>query len=366
MRKDYYDILGVPRSASDEELKKAYRKLALAHHPDRNPGDSASEEKFKEINEAYAVLGDPEKRSSYDRFGTVDTGGGFDFGFGRNFDDIFGDLFGDFFGNTQRRRQRKGEDLRYNLEIEFEEAVFGTEEEIEIPRDEKCPQCKGSRIEPGCQPVVCKHCNGRGQLRYSQGFFTINKACEYCNGEGYLIKDPCKVCKGRGHIRTNKSLKVNIPPGVDTGVRLKMRGEGAQGLHDTTPGDLYIVLRVAEHPVFEREGDDIVVHTEVQFPLLCLGGEITVPTVEGETVIKLSAGTQPGKSYRLKGLGAPKTNGYGRGDEIVYVHAKVPTSLTDKQKTLLEELSRTLINGDGAVTHNKGIKERFKEFFDRQ
>jgi molecular chaperone DnaJ len=366
MKKDYYDILGVPRTATEEELKKAYRKLALAYHPDRNPGDKGSEEKFKQINEAYAVVGDSEKRSIYDQYGTAEPGGGFESGFGRNFDDIFGDLFSDFFGGTQRRRQRKGEDLRYNLDIEFEEAIFGTEKEIEIPKDERCPQCKGSRIEPGFQPVVCKQCNGRGQLRYSQGFFTISKTCEACNGEGHIIKDPCKMCKGRGYTRTKKSLKVNIPPGVDTGVRLKMRGEGAQGLHDTAPGDLYIVLRVKEHQVFEREGDDIVVHIEVHFPLLCLGGEITVPAVEGETVIKLAPGTQPGKSYRLRGLGAPKANGYGRGDEIVYVHAKVPTSLTDKQKTLLEDLSKELINGDGAVTHTKGIKERFKEFFDHQ
>jgi molecular chaperone DnaJ len=366
MRKDYYDLLGVPRTATDEELKKAYRKLALTYHPDRNPGNKGAEEKFKEINEAYAVLGDAEKRSSYDRFGTAEPGGGFDVGFGRNFDDIFGDLFSDFFGGTQRRRQRKGDDLRYNLDIEFEEAIFGTEREIEIPKDERCPQCKGSRIEPGFQPVVCKQCNGHGQLRYSQGFFTINKTCEACNGEGHIIKDPCKMCKGRGSIRTKKNLKVNIPPGVDTGVRLKMRGEGVQSLHDTAPGDLYIVLGVKEHHIFEREGDDIIIHTEVQFPLLCLGGEITVPTVEGETTIKLAPGTQPGKSYRLRGLGAPKANGYGRGDEIVYVHAKVPTNLTDKQKMLLEELSKELTNGDGAVTHTKGMKERFKEFFDHQ
>ncbi len=366
MRKDYYEILGVLRTATDEELKKAYRKLALTYHPDRNPGNKGSEEKFKEINEAYAVLGDSEKRSSYDRFGTAEPGAGVDFGFSGNFNDIFGDLFGDFFGGTQRRRQKKGDDLRYNLDIEFEEAIFGTEKELEIPKDERCPQCKGSRIEPGFQPVVCKHCNGRGQLRYSQGFFTINKTCEYCNGEGHIIKDPCKMCKGRGYVRSTKNIHVTIPPGVDTGVRLKMRGEGAQGLHDTTAGDLYIVLRVKEHPVFEREGDDVVLHTEVHFPLLCLGGELTVPTVDGETAIKINAGTQAGRSFRLRGLGAPKANGYGRGDEVVYVHAKVPTKLTEKQKSLLEELSREL-NGDEEPGHaTKGFKDRFKEFFDHR
>ncbi len=366
MRKDYYEILGVPRTATEEELKKAYRKLALAHHPDRNSGDKSAEEKFKEINEAYAVLGDAEKRMHYDRFGTVDDNGSiFDFGFGRNFDDIFGDLFSDFFGGTQRRRQKKGEDLRYNLEIEFEEAIFGVEKEIELPRDERCPQCKGSRVEPGFQPIVCKQCGGRGQLRYSQGFFTINKTCEQCGGEGHVIKDPCKACKGRGYIRTKKKLNVKIPPGVDTGVRLKMRGEGAQSISDSIPGDLYIVLRVKEHPVFERAGDDIIVHTSVSFPLLCLGGEIRVPTVDGETMIKLSQGTQPGKTYRLKGLGAPKANGYGRGDEVVHVHVQVPTDLTEKQRALLEELSRELTNGDG-VSHAKGFKEKFREFFERR
>jgi molecular chaperone DnaJ len=366
MRKDYYNVLGVQPTATGEELKKAYRKLALLYHPDRNHGDKSTEEKFKEINEAYAVLGDPEKRGHYDRFGTVDdNGSAFDFGVGRNFDDIFGDLFNDFFGGTQRRRQRKGEDLRYNLEIEFEEAVFGVEKEIELPKDERCPECKGSRVEPGFQPAVCKHCGGRGQLRYSQGFFTINKTCEYCNGEGHIIKDPCKTCKGRGYIKTKKKLNVKIPPGVDTGVRLKVRGEGAQGAHDTAPGDLYIVLRAKEHPLFERNGDDIIIHAAVNFPLLCLGGEIRVPTVDGESTVKLAPGTQPGKSYRLKGLGAPKANGYGRGDEVVYVHVQVPTDLTEKQKLLLEELSKELSNGDG-VGHARGFKEKFREFFDRQ
>ncbi len=367
MRKDLYEILGVPRNATDEEIKKAYRKLALAYHPDRNRGDQEAEEKFKEINLAYEVLGDPEKRANFDRFGTGDRSGAFyDFGFGRNFDDIFGDLFSDFFGGTQRRRARKGDDLRYNLEIEFEEAVFGTEKEIEIPVEMRCGACGGSRIEPGFQPAVCKACNGKGQARYTQGFFTINRTCEHCGGEGQVIKDPCKACKGRGVVRSRKKVKINVPPGVDTGTRLKLRGEGAQGQHDTAPGDLYVVLKVKEHSVFEREGDDVYVHTEVSFPILCLGGEIKVPTLDGEMELKIPSGTSPEKVFRLKGLGVPKTNGYGRGDEFVHLHISVPSAVTDRQRELLEELSKEFKMAGGAETEAQasGFRQKFKDFFD--
>jgi molecular chaperone DnaJ len=364
MRKDYYQILGVSRTATDEEIKKAYRKLALTHHPDRNQGDKEAEEKFKEINEAYEVLGDGEKRQHFDRFGTVDASGGtvFDFGFGRNFDDVFGDLFSDFFGGTQRKRTRKGDDLRYNLEIEFEEAVFGVEKEIELPKEERCSHCKGSRSEPGFQPETCTPCNGRGQVRYSQGFFTINRTCEHCNGEGQVIKHPCKACKGKGSVRAKKKISVKIPPGVDTGSRLKMRGEGAKVQGDAVPGDLYIVVKVKEHPVFEREGDDIHVFAQANFPLLCLGGEIKVPTVEGEISVKVTPGTQPGKVFRLKGLGVTRANGYGRGDELIHLFVTVPTDLTERQRGLLEELAVEL--NDGVGVSRKGFKEKFLEFFE--
>jgi len=248
VRKDYHQILNVAHEATDEEIKKAYRKLALKYHPDRNPHNKEAEERFKEISEAYEVLSDQEKRFRYERFGGADDSGSiFDSGFRGNFDDIFNDLFSDFFGG-QRQREKKGEDLRYNLQIEFEEAVFGVEKEIEVPKEERCPACNGSRMEPGYKPSVCKACAGRGQVRHSHGFFTINRTCEYCNGEGFIIKDPCKACRGKGSVKTKKTLKIKVPPGVDTGARLKLRGEGAQGYGATTPGDLYIVLHVKEHP----------------------------------------------------------------------------------------------------------------------
>jgi len=368
MRRDLYEILGVDRTATDDEIKKAYRKLALTYHPDRNRGDQEAEEKFKEINLAYEILGDSEKRATFDRFGTADPTGAFsDFGFTRNFDDIFGDLFSDFFGGSQRRKTRKGDDFRYNLEIDFEEAVFGAEKEIEIPKEVRCSACGGSKVEPGFQPVTCKACNGKGQARYTQGFFTINRTCDHCGGEGHIIKDPCKACKGRGTVRAKKNLKINIPPGVDTGTRLKMRGEGGQGEHDTVAGDLYVVLKVREHPIFEREGDDIYVHTEVSFPILCLGGEIRVPTLDGEVGLKVPPGTPAEKVFRLKGLGVPKTNGYGRGDQFVHLHIAIPKTVTDRQRSLLEELSKEFqTNGAGTEGQTQGFKQKFKEFFDRK
>ena len=364
MRRDYYETLNVSKNATEEELKKAYRKLALNYHPDRNPGNKQAEEKFKEINEAYEVLSNPDKRLRYDRFGTADDAGNFfDFGFNGNLDNVFNDIFSDFFGGqSQRQRARKGEDLRYNLEIEFEEAVFGIEKEIEISKEERCPACKGSRIEPGCQPVVCKSCGGRGQVRQSHGFFTINRTCEYCGGDGHIIKDPCKSCKGKGQVKTKKKMKLKIPPGVDTGARLKLRGEGMQGYADTHAGDLYVVLHVKEHPLFEREGDDILVQIDVTFPLLCIGGEITIPTIKGDAKMTIPAGTQPGKVFRMKGLGVAKSDGYGKGDEVIHLNIVIPASLTEKQRLLMEELAKEFSQDIGVT--DKGFKEKFKQFFD--
>lgn len=366
MKKDYYEILGVSKNATDEELKKAYRKLALQYHPDRNPCDKEAEDMFKEINEAYEVLSDPQKKLRYERFGSADNSGTvFDFGFGGNFDNVFNDLFSDFFGGTQQRqRAQKGDDLRYNLEIDFEEAVFGVEKELEIPRYERCPSCNGSRIEAGYQPVSCKHCGGRGQVRQSHGFFTINRTCEYCNGEGYIIKNPCKACKGKGQIKTKKKVKIKIPPGVDTGTRLRVRGEGMQGYNDTHPGDLYVVLSVRAHDIFEREGYDIIVRIDVNFPLLCLGGEISVPTIEGNKTITIPPGAQPDKIFRIKGFGVVKSNGRGKGDEIVFLKLIIPATLTEKQSSLIKELAKEFDSDD--MTADKGFKEKLFQFFERK
>jgi molecular chaperone DnaJ len=361
MRRDYHQILNVTREATADEIKKAYRKLALQYHPDRNPGNKEAEERFKEISEAYAILSDHQKRSHYERYGEAGEGSFFDFGFRGNFDNVFNDLFSDFFGQ-QRQREQKGDDLRYNLDIEFEEAVFGVEKEIEIPKEERCTTCNGSRVEPGHQPIVCRQCGGRGQVRDTHGFFTINRTCGACNGEGQIIKNPCKACKGRGYGQTKKVLKIKIPPGVDAGARLKMRGEGMFRPGDTHPGDLYIVLNVKEHGLFEREGDNIIVQIDVTFPLLTLGGKIKIPTLEGEKEIDIPSGTQPGRVIRLKGFGIAKSNGYGKGDQLVYLNIVIPTTLTDKQKGLLEELA-TEFNGQAGMAH-KGFKEKFKGFFE--
>jgi molecular chaperone DnaJ len=360
--KDYYEILGVSRDSTEEEIKKAYRRLAFQYHPDRNPGNKEAEEKFKEINEAYEVLSDPEKRRRYERYGTVsDVGTVFDFGFRRSFDEIFSDLFGEFFGRREGGT-RKGEDLRYSLEIEFEEAVFGTEKEVEIPKIVVCPSCNGARIEPGFQPVRCEHCKGRGQVRFTQGFFTINRTCEYCGGEGYIIKDPCKTCRGKGYVRGKKRVTVRVPPGVDTGSRLKIKGEGFKGPEDRYAGDLYVVIKVKDHPLFEREGDDIVLKADVHFPILCLGGEISVPTIDGKEVrLDIPPGTKPGHLFRLKGLGVPKSNGYGRGDQVVVINVAIPNELTERQRELLLELAREFGLGDVKA---KGFREKFREFFE--
>jgi molecular chaperone DnaJ len=360
---DYHEILTVSRDATGDEIKKAYRKLAFQYHPDRNPGDKEAEDTFKRINEAYEVLGDTEKRQRYEQFGAVDDmGSPFDFGFHGNFDTVFNDLFTDFFGGQQGQRARKGDDLRYNLTVEFEEAVFGGEKEIEIPKEERCTVCKGSRIEPGHEPIICKNCGGRGQVRQSHGFFTINRTCEFCGGEGHVIKHPCKACKGRGSIKTKKKLKIKIPAGVDNGTRLKLRGEGMQQHGDTVAGDLYIVLQVKEHVLFERAGDDIAIQIDVGFPLLCLGGEITIPTIEGEILIKVPAGTQPGKVFRLKGLGVTKTTGYGRGDQLVYLNIVIPTTLSETQRTVMEGLAREF--AEASPKSRKGFKEKFMEIFE--
>src|SRR2546426_7368034 len=367
MKRDYYEILGVSRSANDDEIKKAYRRLALKFHPDRNPDDGpAAEERFKEISEAYQVLADPGRRNLYDRFGHAafeqggGPGAGFDFSAG--FEDIIGDLFGDFFGAGRGRggrgRSRRGQDLRYELEIGFEEAAFGCEKTISIPRLSTCETCGGRGAKPGTSPRTCPQCRGSGQVRFQQGFFSIAKTCGHCNGQGTIIANPCPSCEGSGVQRRKHQLNIKIPPGVDSGSRLKLRGEGEAGANAGTPGDLYVVLSVREHPLFAREGSDVVCEVPLSFAQAALGAEIDVPTLDGPARVKIPAGTQSGHVFRLKGHGIPDLNGYGRGDEIIRVVVETPHKLSPRQRELLEEFAR--LSGEEVHPLSKSFLEKVK------
>ena len=314
-KKDYYELLGVPRGAGEDEIKKAYRKLALKHHQDKNPGDKQAEEKFKEISEAYQVLADAEKRSQYDQYGHAAFGdggpfrGGFDFTGG--FEDIFGDIFGEFFGGGagRRRGRARGDDLRYNLTIRFEEAAFGAEKKIKIPRQAPCEACHGSGCKPGTQPRPCSTCHGRGQVSFQQGFFTVSRTCTQCHGHGTTIADPCGACGGAGRLRKLHTLSVKIPAGVDAGSRLKLRGEGESGPAGGPAGDLYVVIEVEPHPLFVRDGLDIICEVPISFVQAALSAEIDVPTLEGKVKMKIPTATQSGKVFRLKGKGVRDVQG---------------------------------------------------------
>lgn len=371
-KRDYYEVLGVGRGASQDEIKKAYRRVAIQLHPDRNPGDKQAEEKFKEANEAYQVLSDPERRSQYDRFGHAafqgphasGPFGGFDFSQG--FEEVFSDIFGDFFGTGRgraRSRMRRGDDLRYDLEIEFEEAARGTEKVVRFQRLAQCEECHGTRARGGSTGArQCPNCRGTGQVRTQQGFFSISTTCGQCRGEGTIIADPCTKCQGQGRIRRPESLSVKIPAGVDNGSRLKLRGEGEAGYGSGPPGDLYVVIHVKEHDLFVRQDNDIVIEVPISFPQAALGCQIDVPTLEGKVNIKVPSGTQSGKVLRLKGKGIVDLHGYGRGDQLVRVVVETPRSLTARQRELLEEFAQL----DGkAVNHplSKGFVDKLKEMF---
>lgn len=367
--KDYYEILGVPRNATEAEIKKAFRSLALKYHPDRNPSNKEAEEKFKEINEAYSVLSDSEKRANYDRYGTPEgVGAGFGAFTGTAFSDIFEDIFGDFFGTfTGQRRPRptKGDDLRYDLDITLEEAAFGTEKKIEVPRWERCDTCHGSGARPGTDPVQCPNCGGSGQIRYQQGFFSISRTCNRCNGQGRIITDPCHNCKGKGQVRKTRTISVRVPPGVDTGSRLRMSGEGEFGHYGGPPGDLYIIVNVKKHPLFVRKGNDILYEAIITFPQAVLGATIEVPTLDGTADFKIPPGTPSGKAFHIKGKGIPRLGGHGRGDEIVIVNIEVPKNITPRQRELLEEFAS--ISGEkisNKATSN--LKERLKDIFSKE
>jgi molecular chaperone DnaJ len=341
--KDYYKILGVSRNASEEEIKKSYRRVAMQYHPDRNPGDKEAEEKFKVASEAYEVLRDPEKREIYDRYGIEGLKGTGFTGF-RGFDDIFsafGDIFEDFFGfgPTPRRRAkpRSGADLRYDLKISFYDAAFGKETEIEIPKNVLCEACNGTGAKPGTYPTHCPNCRGTGQVTRSQGFFTISTTCGQCHGEGKVITNPCKECRGHGKVRMNKKIQIKIPPGVDTGSKLRIRGEGEEGDRGAPPGDLFVFLYVEPHDFFSREDDDLVCQIPISFPQAALGSEIEVPTLNGKRILTIPKGTETGEVFRIKGEGFPKLKGYGRGDQVVQIIVKTPKNLTKRQEELLKE-----------------------------
>ena len=369
-KKDYYEVLGLSRNAGEDEIKKAYRKLALQYHPDRNPGDKQAEEKFKELSEAYQVLADPEKRAKYDQFGHAafgETGpfaGGFDFSHG--FEDIFGDIFGEFFGGAARGRGRaraqRGEDLRYNLEISFEQAAFGVEKKIKIPRHGPCEECEGAGAEKGTSPQTCPACKGSGQTAFQQGFFTVSRTCNQCGGQGRIIAHPCPSCSGAGLSRKFHTINVKIPAGVDTGSRLKLRGEGENGARGGPPGDLYVVIIVQDHAIFARDGSDVICEMPVSFVNATLGAEIEVPTLEGRVKMKIPAGTQSNAIFRLKGRGIKDVHGGRRGDEHVRVLVETPTRLNARQKRLLKEFAEE--GGEEAQPIAKGFFEKVKELFD--
>ena len=365
-KRDYYETLGVHKNASDTEIKKAYRKQAMQHHPDKNPDNHEAVEKFKEATEAYEVLSDPQKRASYDQYGFAGVegagmGGGYN---ARDFSDIFGDIFGDFFGGAAgygRSRAMRGADLRYNMTIAFDEAAFGKDTAIKIPKVEPCQKCGGSGSKPGTQPKVCPQCKGTGQVRMQQGFFSIARTCGTCRGEGKVITDPCPECRGKKYVEREKTLSVKIPAGVETGSRLRLTGEGELGTNGGPAGDLYIVISVKEHPIFFREGDDVICEVPISFVTAALGGEIEAPTLKENATLKIPSGTQTGKVFKLKGKGIPNLKGYGTGDELVRVFVETPTSLTARQKELLKEFEK--LSTDSAHPISSGFWDKVKEIF---
>lgn len=369
-KRDYYEVLGLGRDANEQAIKSAYRKLAHKFHPDKNPGDKAAEDSFKEVSEAYEVLSTPEKRAQYDRFGhasdRMPPGYGDPFGGGGvNVNDIFGDIFGEMFGGGGRRggrsARRRGADLRYNLSITFEEAAFGTEARIRVPRHKTCDSCSGSGAKKGTGPKTCGTCGGAGEVRFTQGFFSVARTCSACNGQGGVITDPCGDCRGLGKTAFEASLKVPVPAGVDTGIRLKLDGEGEPGDKGGPPGDLYIVIEVQEHPLFQRNDADVICELPLSFPMAALGGHVEVPTLDGKVQLTIPVGTQAGRIFRLKHKGIARLNGQGRGDQLVHVTIEVPRHLTKRQKELLEQLAESLGESQSPKSHS--FFDKVRELF---
>jgi molecular chaperone DnaJ len=366
-KRDYYEVLGVPREATDQEIKSAYRKLAVKFHPDKNPGSREAEEKFKEAAEAYSVLSDQEKRTRYDRFGHAGMQGGFS-GFDPStfgdFGDILGDFFGlgDLFGGGRRRGgPERGPDLRYDLKVSFRDAAFGLKTKIKMPRHEHCGACGGSGAAKGKAPITCPGCQGMGQVRYQQGFFSISRTCGQCNGEGRVIRDPCETCHGRGRVRKEKVLELKIPAGVEGGTKLRVQGEGEAGGRGGPPGDLYVIIYVEDHPFFQRQANNIYCQIPIGVTQAVLGAEIAVPTLEGEEKLRIPEGTQSGTVFRLRNKGIVSLHERGRGDQYVTVNVVIPTRLTKEQRQLFENLA--MLNKDDEISHERNIFEKVKDIF---
>lgn len=374
-KRDYYEILGAHREATDDELKKAYRKLALQYHPDRNPDDPSAEEHFKEVSEAYAVLSDPQKRKAYDRFGHQGVGmgggpggpGGPDFGDLGSFTDLFNDLFGDIFGARGGPGQRRGfgqrgADLRYNLEIELQDVLDGLDAKITIPKMRGCNTCSGSGARPGTGRETCSRCHGTGQMIFQQGFFRISRPCDACAGAGEIIRERCTDCRGSGRVESEQTITVRVPPGVDDGARLRLQAEGEAGLAGGPPGDLYVVLSVKPHPFFARDGSDLLCEVPVPFVQAALGAEVEVPTIDGKVSVRIPEGTQSGKTIRLRGKGVPTLTSSGRGDQLCRIFVEVPTKLTERQRQLLEQFAEETDTEVSPVT--KGFLDKLRDLFD--
>jgi molecular chaperone DnaJ len=372
-KRDYYEVLGLNRDASEEEIKKAYRKLAMKYHPDRNPDSKESEEKFKEAKEAYEVLSEAEKRRAYDAYGFAGVNpqmgmGGAEgaAGFG-GFAEAFGDIFSDIFGGGQGRGRSsvyRGADLRYNLEVSLEQAARGTETKIRIPTMETCETCHGSGAKPGTHPKTCETCHGAGQVRLSQGFFSIQQTCPTCHGSGKMIVDPCATCRGAGRIKKHKTLAVKIPAGVDEGDRIRLSGEGEAGVNGGPPGDLYVVIHLKEHGVFQREGDDLHCEMPISFTLAALGGEIEIPTLDGSAKIKIPAETQTGQVFRLRGKGIKGVRSSYPGDLLCEVVVETPVRLSDAQRELLRQLEESMTKDSARHSPRaKSFMEKVREFF---
>ncbi|OFA02379.1 molecular chaperone DnaJ [Duganella sp. HH101] len=373
-KRDFYETLGVAKNASEDEIKKSYRKLAMKYHPDRNPDSKESEEKFKEVKEAYEMLTNPEKREAYDRYGHAgvdpNMGGGGGFGGGAGgFGDAFGDIFGDIFGGGRGRGQGpqvyRGADLRYNLEITLEQAAHGFDTTIRVPSWDKCDTCHGSGAKPGTSPVTCSTCAGHGQVRMQQGFFSIQQTCPKCHGTGKIIPEPCAACAGQGRIKRNKTLEVKIPVGIDNGMRIRSSGNGEPGTNGGPSGDLYVEIHIKPHTVFQREGDDLHCEMPISFAKAALGGDIEVPTLSGKVSFTIPEGTQSGKTFRLKGKGIKGVRSGFAGDLFCHVAVETPVKLTEKQKDMLRDFEK--LTTEGGAKHSpqsKTWRDKVKDFFE--